>query len=285
LKSFKKHFEEYQQNPNPEIKIPKDGKVIDSVEIKFLQPRMMTNSEIQRNYELAYFYGVDLVILNGFMHINPLNDLMNSKVYFPKMKFVMNDGLVIGKTSNEDVTFITYRAEESGFMAGIITAIFMADQELTKVSTFGGMEIPPVVSYMYGFYQAFKLLQTHPILIENILTNANKFDKERIKKIKNNLTEKKISFVKLPKQFSDSFEAGHGKAISEELIIGKEVQVIFPVAGPQTGDSLEVINQKKYDDRYIIGVDTDQTQKYPSHKSKFIISAVKKIDFAIENKI
>ena len=77
------------------------------------------------------------------------------------------------------------------------------------------------------------------------------------------------------KDFTGSFDAGAGTDISSDLI-GKGVQMILPVAGPQTGDVAGVIastgNKGKV---FTFGVDVDQSKVYNS--DYFLGSAIKGI--------
>lgn len=62
--------------------------------------------------------------------------------------------------------------------------------------------------------------------------------------------------------FSNSFEAGAGKAIANQFI-NLGVRAIMPVAGPQTGDVVEAIKEaKKQGTVFAIGVDVDQSATY-----------------------
>jgi basic membrane lipoprotein Med (substrate-binding protein (PBP1-ABC) superfamily) len=94
----------------------------------------------------------------------------------------------------------------------------------------------------------------------------------------------KLEFINTDTQFSGSFEAGVGKNISQELIENKKVELIFPVAGPQVGDTLEVIKNSN-SECLVVGVDVDQTQKFEMDKKKIIVSAIKNMEFMIIQKI
>ena len=77
------------------------------------------------------------------------------------------------------------------------------------------------------------------------------------------------------KDFTGSFDAGSGTDISTDLI-NKGVQMILPVAGPQTGDVAGVIaSSGKKGDVFTFGVDVDQSKVYNS--DYFLGSAIKGI--------
>src|SRR5699024_10623698 len=64
--------------------------------------------------------------------------------------------------------------------------------------------------------------------------------------------------------FTNSFSQGDGKTISDHLI-DDGAQVIFPVAGPQTLDTLGEIKDKGLAGKvFVDGVDTDQILSYGS---------------------
>ena len=78
-----------------------------------------------------------------------------------------------------------------------------------------------------------------------------------------------------PKDFSGSFDAGSGTDIAT-YYVNQHVQMILPVAGPQTGDVAGVIastgNKGKV---FTFGVDVDQSKVYNS--DYFLGSAIKGI--------
>ena len=77
------------------------------------------------------------------------------------------------------------------------------------------------------------------------------------------------------KDFTGSFDAGSGTDISSALI-NKGVQMILPVAGPQTGDVAGVIaSTGNKGNVFTFGVDVDQSKVYNS--DYFLGSAIKGI--------
>lgn len=111
-----------------------------------------------------------------------------------------------------------------------------------KVATFGGLKIPTVTAFMNGFAKG----------VEYFNANVGTLRKLELVHIDNDAS----------KDFSNSFEAGGGKAIAKQFI-NLGVRAIMPVAGPQTGDVVETIKEaKKQGTVFAIGVDVDQSATY-----------------------
>jgi basic membrane protein A and related proteins len=172
-----------------------------------------------------------------------------------------------------NVVGISYESESSGFFVGIATALWLnANQNKypsgLKISTYGGMDNPIGVSnYMWGFLVSADIFNTiisnsnFPNLFNirtDILAQVQKMNPAvtALKKI-----EKVQNVIKNNESwFSQSFEIGHGKDISDELL-SREASIVFPVAGPQTQDTIGRIKYNKSPAK-VIGVDIEQSKIY-----------------------
>jgi basic membrane protein A len=121
------------------------------------------------------------------------------------------------------------------------------------------------------------------IEVFNRLVKDEKFDDSNFAELKGrNLTAVRIQSGDGPSgpsdtgYFSGSFDAGGGKNISDGLV-EKGAQIIFPVAGPQTADTLASFQTKGVSEYYVDGVDTDQVLTYPDYATHFITSGLKNI--------
>ena len=250
------------------------------VEVSWDNPQLTTLDNLITSYSKAVFIKSKVIIASGFLHHDALVKAQNS-ILKHKVKFIFVDGDTPNKEvpkANKQLAGLLYEAEKSGFLAGLAGAIWLTAHaneygglNNLKMSTYGGLDIPAVTNYMYGYYWAIKFF--------NDKTSTNPMQDELLQwvKILNpsfNSTLPNIEFVKLGKQFSGNFTQGSesSKAINDAL--GQEgSDIIFPVAGPQTEDTLTKI--KKYGQNKIIGVDTDQQLQYPQSADRFITSAEK----------
>ncbi len=208
-----------------------------------------------------------LLVLGGYQHKDALEAFCGS--------IEANRGIVYidGIVESGNINSITFKTQEAAFYAGYLSAKYLSDNktdfdvkgsEGLKVGTYGGMDIQPVTAFMGGFQQGVEFW------------NANIKD-----------DQSKVEFIKLGSSaesyFSGNFRAGGGKAISEKLV-NKGADMILPVAGPQTLDTLKVVEEKGAI-TLVIGVDTDQVTQYKGHEDRFFTSILKKMDIASYNAI
>ncbi|MCK5788356.1 MAG: BMP family ABC transporter substrate-binding protein, partial [Chlamydiia bacterium] len=223
----------------------------------FSQPKNSTTTLLQKAYLSALKAGSRTLILPGFTHSSTSNGdaisfakRMHSR--YPKARFISPDGFSPDEKAANKVGFynLSYASQESGFLAAVYGGIFFnAVKHVTepiKAATFGGLALPyAVTSYMDGYLQGINYFNTHkgtlPQPIKPIFYKGNRASK---------------------KDFTYSFDAGQGTAISQKYI-NNGAQMILPVAGPQTGDVIGVIaSNSKRGKVYAIGVDVDQSKVY-----------------------
>jgi basic membrane lipoprotein Med (substrate-binding protein (PBP1-ABC) superfamily) len=286
-------------------------------QINYLIVNSSSYSELIKFYDLANYDGAEIVVLNGFFHKYALETVIKKKLYNHKVKFILNDqnidfdNLDIGVNDEDkeklknNYAFITYKSQESGFFAGLYAWIWaLKNEKLTKLkelnaSAFGGFEVQPIVSYMYGFRQGIEIMNK---ISEKYQEKCmNNFDNNNFCSFAKSINEKffstkednfpidrKINFIKINSQFSGSFDAGRGKSISEELINDNKINILFPVAGSQTNDALSIIKAQSSNlsnQNFLIGVDTDAKEQYDKYQEKFIISAIKEIKLKIKERL
>ena len=210
------------------------------------------------------FKSTQVIVVGGFNFYNALNKIGDD---VPKNKgFVFVDGNV----NNKNVNSIIFNVEEASFLAGYATADYLNKMKSTyekdglKAGTFGGQNFPVVSAFMAGFQQGIKYFN------DNLPSGATK-----------------VEFIKLGSKpedyFSGSFDPGKGKAMAQKLL-AKGADVILPVAGPQTGDTLDAIKEKK-SNALVVGVDTDQVKQYESYSDRFLTSVLKKMDVAVKESL
>ncbi|MBP0726181.1 BMP family ABC transporter substrate-binding protein [Bacillus sp. RG28] len=175
---------------------------------------------------------------------------------YPNDKFVIIDGAPhkddkdFTPNVKKNTVSIFYAEQEAGYLAGVATALKLKTGD---VGFIGGMEIPPVQKYNWGFQQGVKY------------ANDNYGTKISIKK-ENVIYQGTFKDVAAGQQIAASMY-DHG------------VRAIFCAAG---GVGVGAINESKArakagKEAWIIGVDVDQYDegKYDGNKSTILTSATK----------
>lgn len=251
-----------------------------NVEVSWDNPQATNIDSLMTSYSKAVFINSKVIIASGFLHHDALVKSQNT-ILKHKVKFIFVDGDTPNTEvpkANKQLAGLLYKTEQSGFLAGLAGAIWLTAHANEygglndlKMSTYGGLDIPAVVNYMYGYYWAIQFFNdktsTNPIQ-DKLLTWV------KILNPNFNGSLPTIQFVKLGTQFSGNFTQGSesSKGINDALV-QQGSDIIFPVAGPQTEDTLSSL--KKYGQGKIIGVDTDQQLQYPQSAARFITSAKK----------
>jgi basic membrane protein A len=245
----------------------------DSRNISYAEPS--SADKIPFMYHAAVKSGAKTMILPGFQHQPFTKDL--SSALGDDGTGVFIDGTPDGFAN---IIGLNYKADISGFYTAMSSAIWYfqthKDAKEVKMATYGGIANPVAVnSYLAGFLAGIEVF--------NRLVKDEKFDDSNFVELKGrNLTAVRIQSGDGPSgpsdtgYFSGSFDAGGGKNISDGLV-EKGAQIIFPVAGPQTADTLASFQTKGVSEYYVDGVDTDQVLTYPDYATHFITSGLKNI--------
>lgn len=261
-----------------------------------------TISDFKTAYTMANIMGAKTMILPGCNHNNTIGwaaGQINNIIYINGSGQKIHINMNKKKSFAKNILGLLYYTETSGFYAGIASAIYLNAHQTEynsfknlKGATYGGMDNPNVVSnYMWGFLIALDIF--------NIIIEGNKFLYPNLTQLKNQifimvhkLNHNINNLKKIIKAqnvldskeswFSQSFELGQGKDITNYLLNKtKQSNVIFPVAGPQIQDTINIIkySKNKMNNTKVIGVDTKQSQIY---NNKYIItSALKNIQLSI----
>jgi basic membrane protein A len=203
--------------------------------IKVSYQESKQDADYQANLETLLDSGNDLIWGIGF---KVADSLLKAAKQNPKQKYAIID-FSYGKETPPNVICVMFKAEEGAFLAGYISS------KMSKTNTLGfvgGMSVPIIHSFQYGFKAGAKF--------------ANK---------KTNIVE----------QYAESFtDAAKGKAITNQMI-SKNADVIFHAAGA-VGDG--VIEAAKEKNKMAVGVDRDQNYLAPKN---VITSSLKRVDNAI----
>ncbi len=183
--------------------------------------------------------------------------IYDAQFTYTDAKFVLIDGIPhpgnYSSTVRENTVSIFFTEHESGFIAGVATALQLFDGTAGFI---GGMVIPPVEKFNWGFQQGIQYANdnyntTITMSPENIIYQGT---------------------------FSD---VDGGQALASQMF-DNGVDVIFCAAG---GVGIGAINEAKEralnsEEVWIVGVDVDQYSLgiYQNNESVILTSAIKKID-------
>lgn len=226
------------------------------LDTKYLKPDGTTEADYLKEISNLYDAGYKFMVTPGFKFETTI---FQAQTKYPDAKFVLIDGIPhpgdYATEVKENTVSIFFAEHESGFMAGFATAMQLKSG---SVGFIGGMEIPPVQKFNWGFQQGVAY------------ANANNGT---------NITMNPDNFIY--QGTFDDVAAGQQLAAS---MYDRGVTAVFAAAG---GVGVGAINEAKArasggDDVWIIGVDVNQYADgiYSGDKSIILTSAMKKIDQA-----
>lgn len=232
------------------------------LEKKYLQPNGETHADYIKEITNLYDAGFKLIVTPGFKFETAIYEAQEK---YKDAKFVLIDGAPKKDDKSEasvadNTVSIFFAEEQSGFIAGVATALQIKEGELGFI---GGMEIPPVQKFNWGFQQGVKYAN------ENLGTKAS---------IKKENVVYQGTFNDVPA----------GQQIANKMY-NSGVKAIFCSAGGTGVGAINAAKAKveKGEEVWIIGVDVDQYSHgiYEGDKSVILTSAMKKIDHAAADMI
>ncbi|HAX73830.1 MAG TPA: BMP family ABC transporter substrate-binding protein [Firmicutes bacterium] len=217
-------------------------------DVKYVQPSGETTEDYLSSIDNLVTAGYEMIILPGYKFEEALTTAQTAN---PEVKFVILDGEPA--EVNENSLSIFFTEHEAGFLAGVAAAL---QTKTGKLGFVGGMPIPPVERFGYGFLAG--------------VAYANKTY---------GTTAEVIDY-----QYQGTFnDVAAGKTIAGGMY-DKGIDIIFHAAASV---GVGVINEAKTraendEEVYVIGVDVDQYEEGMTTKGNSVIltSAVKKIDVA-----
>ncbi|WP_243129532.1 BMP family ABC transporter substrate-binding protein, partial [Clostridium sp. HBUAS56017] len=225
---------------------------------KYLQPDGQTLADYTSKIKDLYDGGFKFIVAPGFKFEQAI---FESQDKYKDAKFIIidgspNNGLEGDKKQakvGDNTVAVFFAEQESGFMAGVAAAVELKDGDLGFV---GGMEIPAVQKFNWGFQQGVKY--------------ANE-------KLGTKVSLKAENIV-----YQGTFNSADAGQQIAATMYSRGVKAIFTAAG---GTGTGVITEaktraKKGEKVWAIGVDTDQYDEgiYENGKSAVLTSAMKKID-------
>jgi basic membrane protein A len=225
------------------------------LENKYLKPTGTTPADYVKEIGNLYDAGYKFIVTPGFKFETAIFEAQDK---WPDAKFVILDGSPHNGDYNnvvkDNTVAIFYAEHESGFLAGVATALEIKEGELGFI---GGLEIPPVQKFNWGFQQGIAYAN------ENFATKVNMKAENVI--------------------YQGSFDnVAAGGQIAAQMFDGG-VKAIFAAAG---GVGVGAIQEARTRvdggaEVWIVGVDVDQyADGLNEAKTSSIIltSAMKKID-------
>lgn len=226
------------------------------VQTKYLKPNGTTEADYLKEIGNLYDAGYKFIVTPGFKFETAIFQAQDK---YEDAKFVLIDGAPhagdYNPTVKDNTVSIFFAEHESGFLAGVATALELKEGE---VGFIGGMEIPAVQKFNWGFQQGIQYAN------DNIGTDI-------ILKAEN---------VIYQGSFNDTAAGGQIAA----QMYDRGVDAIFTAAG---GVGVGAINEAKTrakagDKVWIVGVDVDQYADgiYDGEKSVILTSAMKRLEQA-----
>ncbi|WP_195999812.1 BMP family ABC transporter substrate-binding protein [Clostridium sp. 1001271B_151109_B4] len=226
------------------------------IEKTFMQPNGESESSYLTEIQNLYDSGYKFIVTPGYKFETAI---YKAQTQYEDAKFVLIDGEPNDGNDNylvaDNAVAIYFAEEQSGFIAGVAAAVQLQDGDFGFI---GGMEIPSVKKFNYGFQQGVAYANEHygtnvSLKAENIVYSGS---------------------------FSD---AALGQQLSAQMY-DNGVKAIFTAAA---GVNIGVITEAKTrvvngEEAWVIGVDSDQYDDgvYEGNKSVVLTSAIKKVDEA-----
>lgn len=279
---FKNEFDKWSNSGNEKVPLEYKNK---HIVISVVQPTTTDLYTLIQAYQTSVAMASQVTVASGFIQYSALVNAQTIALK-NKMRYVYIDGDTpnsVVPPENKDLGGILYKAEQSGFMAGIAGCVWLTahNQEYgglnnLKISTYGGQNIAAVTNYMYGFYWALQLFNESSINSKFATFSQTLLSWVKTLNPEFNGQLPTIKFISLPNQFSGDFnQSSDGSKGINNALVAQGAQIIFPVSGPQAADTISALQTKG--NGKVIGVDTDQQQKFPEAADRFITSALKDI--------
>lgn len=235
------------------------------LETTFMQPNGESESSYLTEIQNLYDSGYKFIVTPGYKFETAIYKAQSK---YEDAKFVLIDGEPNDGNDNyvvaDNTVGIYFAEEQSGFIAGVAAAVELQTGDFGFI---GGMEVPSVKKFNYGFQQGVAYANEHygtniSLKAENIVYSGS---------------------------FSDT---ALGQQLAAQMY-DSGVKAIFTAAA---GVNIGVITEAKSrvvngEEAWVIGVDSDQYHDgiYEGNKSVVLTSAIKKIQEAayeiIENEI
>lgn len=210
---------------------------------KYYQPAEKTTTAYLDAIDLAVEGGAKLVVCPGFLFEGAIYEAQD---LYPDTKFIILDGYPhagdYDPVVKDNVYSVFYAEEQAGFLAGYAAV----KDGYTKLGFMGGMAVPAVIRFGYGFVQGAELAAE----------------------------ELGIKSIELNYHYTGGFDATPEAKTMAASWYNSGIEVIFACGGA-VGNSVMAAAEEA--DAVVIGVDVDQSAESPT----VITSAMKQLAISV----
>lgn len=213
---------------------------------KYYKPTEQTTDAYLASIQLAAEGGAKVIVTPGFLFEEPI---FIAQDLYEDIHFILLDGTPHDEDytefrTNDNVVGIIYAEEQSGYLAGYAAVM----DGYTKLGYMGGMAVPPVVRFGYGFAQGAEAAAK----------------------------EMGLSDIQLKYHYTGDFDAKPETQTLATSWYAEGIEVIF-AAGGLVGNS--VMSAAEASDAAVIGVDVDQS----GESDTVITSAMKGLAASVQS--
>ncbi|HSR04392.1 MAG TPA: BMP family ABC transporter substrate-binding protein [Proteiniclasticum sp.] len=194
---------------------------------KYYKPEEASDAGYLAAIDLAVTGGAKVIVTPGFLFEVPI---FEAQTKYPEVKFILLDGAphtadYATFETKENVASVMYSEEESGYLAGYAAVM----DGMTKLGYMGGMAVPAVQAFGYGYLQGAEAAAAELGLDDGA--------------------------VEVTYHYTGNFEETDNNKATAKTMYQEGAEVIF-AAGGAVGKS--VMSAAAESDAKVIGVDVDQ---------------------------
>ncbi len=213
-----------------------------SLTYKYYRPQAFDTAGYNEQIDLAVENGAKIIVTPGFKFAESVKEKQKQ---YPDVKFIMIDATPEGDEIDSNVYSALYAEEEAGYLAGYAAV----KEGYTKLGFMGGIALPAVVRYGYGYIQG-----------------AEAAAKELGTK------------VEVKYNYTNSFEAKPEINTLAAAWYAQGTDVIFSCGG---GICTSIFEAASKANKMVIGVDSDQKDDSPT----VLTSAIKKVGKTVKDQL
>ena len=194
---------------------------------KYYKPEEASDAGYLASIQLAVDGGAKVIVTPGYLFNVPIYE---AQTLYPEVKFILLDGAphtadYSDFRTDANVASVMYSEEQSGYLAGYAAVM----DGMTKLGYMGGMPVPAVQAFGYGYLQGAEAAATELGLADGAIEAIY--------------------------HYTGNFEENDTNKATASTMFQEGIEVIF-AAGGAVGKS--VMSAAAEADRKVIGVDVDQ---------------------------
>lgn len=215
---------------------------------KYYKPEEASDAGYLAAIDLAVTGGAKVVVTPGFLFEVPV---YNAQTKYPNVKFILIDGAphtADYKTfkTESNVASVLYAEEQPGYLAGYAAVM----DGMTKLGFMGGMAVPAVQAYGYGYLQGVEAAATKQGLADGS--------------------------IKVTYHYTGDFAETDANKSTAKAMYQEGTEVIFSCGGSVGKSVMAAATEAS---KKVIGVDVDQRYDSPT----VITSALKGLGIAVQD--